>query len=168
MAIDFLAGQKPTADELDALPKGVIARGRRNTNSSTTTSEIGVLRLDDKPILAGRIYRIYTSVLRGDNAVSNNLVGARIRYTTDGSTPTTSSSIIPGGEAKYRQTDTANPEDFVVTTTYTPTGAETLSLLLTVYSPNADTVGLLGSATNIIQIVIEDGGIDPGDDGVDI
>ena len=43
--------------------KGIVKRGSRGTDSTATTTEIGVLRVDSIPILAGYQYKICTSPL---------------------------------------------------------------------------------------------------------
>lgn len=164
-----LAGDTATAAQwnLDTLGGTLIARGRRETNSTTTTSEVGVLRLDDIPILAGRTYIIDTSSLSMDGNTANDILRATIRYTTDGTTPTTSSTILVLAQELQANASFSvfcNPR-----ASYTPAGNETLSLLLTVArATGAGTVGMVGSATNPIELFVIDMGEDVGDTGTDI
>lgn len=146
---------------------GILARGKRTTNSTTTTTEVGVLRLDDVPIQAGRTYLIYTSTLLADSSVANDGVEGLLRYTTDGSTPTTSSTIL--AQTVDVQTNAAQSTDVAVIASYTPAADETLSVLLTVArTTGTGNVGLLGAATTPIELFIEDKGLDVTDTGVDV
>lgn len=165
----FVAGQVLTAAQLNALPK-IVRRARRVTNSTGTTTEIGVERLDDIPILAGRCYEISTTTLIIDGTSDGGQIAAHIRYTTDGSTPTTASPIIPGGNTQFRQAANAVTESAApICTTYTPVADETLSLLLTVRNfAGGGTVAMAADSINIIEMRVKDLGPDPGDTGVDI
>jgi chitobiase/beta-hexosaminidase-like protein len=148
----------------------IIARGRRTSNSTASASEQGVLRLDDIPITNGRLYQIYTSGLMLDSTVANDESRARIRYTTDGSTPTTSSTILPGSQADYRQADAGIPEHVHIRTTYAPSSDQTLSLLLTtsrIAGTGNISIGADGTS-NVCDLYVMDCGEDPGDTGVDI
>ncbi len=167
------AGSKARASRYntDILPGTVIARGRRSTNSSASTSTtlVPVLRLDDIPITAGRLYRISTAPLGMDSTVAADTIRAAITYTTDASTPTISSTILPGGLVQTGQASAANGEYPVINTTYAPAGDETLSLLLSVArQAGAGSVLLLGDTINIIEVLVEDIGVDPGDTGTDL
>lgn len=147
----------------------LVARARRLTSSSGTTSEVGVLRLDDIPIKAGRAYRIYTSQLTPDTDTANDVVTVRIRHTTNGATPTTSSTILPCSNANVRLPDIANGESVVISTIYAPAVDETLSLLLCVArTAGSGTVLIFANGGYGIEIFVEDVGEDPGDTGVDI
>lgn len=164
---EWAAGEEATAAKMNR--HGIKGRARRTSNSTTTTTETGVLRLDDIPILAGRCYEIKSSPLGLDSSVTNDETIAQIRYTTDASTPTTSSTVLPGSRVQTRQTDANVAEHKVICTTYTPAADETLSLLLCVarlagtgnHSITPDTSG-------ITEFTVVDIGVDPGDTGVDI
>ncbi len=166
----FLAGQRLTAAALNLATNRLMYRGRRVSNSTGTTSEIGVLRLDGIAAKAGRLYRIYTNNIGGDTSVANDGVRLNLRMTTDGSTAGTSSTI-------YTLSQTIVPNishaDYMsVDFTYTPAVDETLSVLLTVARSNGSgTVVATGGAAGApgpIELYVEDMGVDPGDTGTDI
>lgn len=151
------------------LPGLVAMRGRRDTSSSGTTTEVGVIRLDDYPAKNGMILEIGTGALLLDTTVNNDVVDVYIRYTTDGSTPTTSSPILPGGIARKKLTDNAAAESVSISTTYTPGADQTLSLLLTVARfSGTGTVLIFGDGTAITDLRIKPRGLDPTDSGTDI
>jgi Chitobiase/beta-hexosaminidase C-terminal domain len=153
--------------DIDALPRGIIAHHKRITNSTTTTTEQGVIRIDDVPIEGGRTYLIHTSSLAVDGSVANDVIRSTIRYTTDGSTPTTSSGALTF--AQDLQPNVASAVFVAPRCSYTPSVDETLSVLLTVSrSVGTGTVGMLANSGLPIEIFIEDMGVDVGDTGVDI
>jgi len=145
----------------------IIGRGRRLSNSSTTTTEIGVLEVDDIPIKAGRIYKVETSSLLLTTSVANDIVVARLRMTTDGSTPSTSSTLLT--QSAERVEVTANGGYTHVVGTYAPTVDETLSILLSVgRGAGTGNVGINFASAVPIEVWITDAGVDPGDTGVDL
>lgn len=165
------SGDTGTAAVWNRDTKAIIARGRRVTNStgSASTTLVPVLRLDDIPIKAGRLYRISTAPLGMDGTVAADTIRAAITYTTDASTPTISSTILPGGLVQTGQANASHGEYPVISTTYTPASDETLSLLLSVArQAGTGTVVLLGDSINIIEVTVEDIGVDPGDTGTDL
>lgn len=128
----FAAGQTLKASQLNALPRGPIAYGRRTSNSTNTTGEHGVLRLDGVAVEAGRAYHIRTSAVAGD-ASAIDVVVIRIRY-SDSGTATTGSAILPGGFAEFRQADASVSESLNLNCLFNPSSNATLSLLLTVHA----------------------------------
>lgn len=170
----YFAGQKLRASELNdlidkdsVLPLGVIARGNRITSSTTTTTEIGVLRLDNVPVYAGRTYRIYTSALRLDTSVANDVVRANLRITTDGSAATTSSTLL--SLSQVRAEDVTDQYTAPIVIDYSPPNDGLLSILLTVSrSSGTGNVSIIATGTAPCNLVVEDIGLDPGDTGVDI
>lgn len=162
-AINALAGY------VDATRTGILARGRRTTSSSTTTTTVGVLRIDDVPIAGGYLVMLSTSPLGTVSSVANDAVRAELRYTTDGSTPTTSSPLVPG--ATYQEISSASGiKQGPIIGFYTPTSDETLSVLLTVTRVGGTgNVSIYADGANVtMDVWIESRGIDTGDVGVDI
>lgn len=170
----FFAGQKLRASELQdlidkdsPLPRGILARGNRTTSSTTTTSEVGVIRLDDIPIYAGRTYKIWSTALRLDTSVANDVARVNLRYTTDGSTPSTSSTVMTQAQAGLPNATDGNSVDVCVD--YSPAADELLSLLLCVSRiSGTGSIGIIAGVTAPINLVVEDMGLDPTDTGVDI
>jgi hypothetical protein len=170
-AVSVTSGETGTAAKWNRDTKGIIARGRRVTDStgSASTTFVPVLRLDDIPLTAGRCYRISTAPLGVDGNNANDIIRVTITYTTDGSTPTISSTTLPGGRAQALQANISNGEYLYISTTYTPASDETLSLLLCVSRQSgAGTVVINGDSVNTIEMVVEDIGVDPGDTGTDL
>lgn len=169
MTLPFLAGQKPTAEALTVAVRRIRALGRRaSASSTTTTTTIGVLRLDDIPVEAGRSYAI-TAKYGVLSTVANDWVVVTMRYSTDGSTPTTASAILPGGQATHTA-DLANLfEHGMNRTVYEPTSDEVLSVLLCVVRQSGTgNVSLWADAASDTQLTIEDIGEAVGDTGTDI
>lgn len=150
---------------IDDTRTGVLARGKRTSNSSGATTEIGVLRLDDIPISSGHLIYVCTSAIRIFSTVASDDVAAVLRYTTDGSTPTTSSTEAGRAIAKVSGASVDRGGWVAPSGSYTPAGDETLSVLLSVVRTNGTgTVNLLAN----MELFIVDLGIDPGDTGTDL
>jgi hypothetical protein len=155
---------------------GVIARGSRITSSSGTTTEIGVLRLDDISIFEGRLYRVSlaTSTLFG-STVANDLIEGRFYYSITGAAVVgvnvfgvLSIETRTAGGAQYSDAVSAFlPSPVVATTDGSGTG--TLSVVFSIVrTVGAGTISVPSSATYPINMIVEDLGPDPGDTGVDI
>ena len=170
---EVAAGEIATAAKWRRDTKKILGRARRTTDSSTSASTtlVAVLRLDDIPITGGRLHRISTSPLSLDSSTANDVIRASILYTTDGTTPTTSSTQLPGGIAQTSQPNAAAGEfPSAISTTYTPASDETLSLLLCVsrISGGGNCLIQANGTVTIIEILVTDLGIDPGDTGTDL
>src|SRR5690349_21528433 len=74
--------------------KGIISYGRRDTSSSgsTSTTAVGVLRLDNISVVAGRSY-IINVTCHPNSSVQTDNVRVEVRGTTSG-TATTASSVL--------------------------------------------------------------------------
>lgn len=161
------SGSRALASDVTAASRKLVKFGRRESNSTTTTTEVGVMTLDDITFVGGRRYLVETSALLLDGSIANDVIRATIRYTTDGSTPTTSSTILCLAQ------DIQPNINFPITTspssTYAPSVDEAFSALLTVSrATGTGTVGMLGGTTTPIEILVWDLGVDIGDTGVDI
>ncbi|HSN23607.1 MAG TPA: hypothetical protein VLS45_05485, partial [Methylomicrobium sp.] len=145
----------------------ILARYRRTTNSSTTTSEVGVIRVDGMVLKAGQSIRVKTSSLWFTSATGDE-VRAYVRYNTAGNA-TTSSTIMPDaccgitiGNISYDETKKIDAL-FVV-----PSDA-TYSLLLTLARPaGAGAAGILAGSEKVIDLIVESVGMDPGSSGTSI
>ena len=156
--------------QLAKLPKGIIARGDRASTSSTTISEIGVLRLDNIAITAGRLYIIKTGPLPLTSNTAGDVVFANIR-TAVGGTATTGSSLVGGQRLQWAVTsaDVTNPRSASMLQPYAAPSNGTLSVLLTVgRASGSGIVSINASLGGGIDMWVEDAGIDPGDTGIDI
>ena len=174
MSDDFQSHEQAAATKLNrGLTAGrAVGRARRITTSSNSasTTAVAVLELDDISIKSGRLYKIETSGVLIDTSVANDVGAMQIRYTTDGSTPTISSTILPGAFARAKLVDASFAESRAIHTTYTPAADQTLSLLLCVLrETGSGNVNLVADgAAAIIEMCIYDRGEDPGDTGVDL
>lgn len=164
----ILAGQTLTASLLNSKFQKNIARARRTNNSSasTSTTSVGVLRLDDKPIKANRAYRI-TWKASFDVATATDTMRGLIRYTTDGSTPSTSSNLLAGSGGETSFTSNATASTVTVSTSYTPVTDEILSVLLCVQHNVGTSSSIMQADGGIFltEMWIDDMGDDPGNTG---
>lgn len=166
----FTAGQKLTATQLNALSEGVIARARRTTSSATSSSDgvdVAVLRVSNVSLVAGRLYSVWTTPLGLDSSSTNDEIAARIRYTTNGTDATTSSTILLGSNIQTRQTDGNVWEHKTIQTALvgTTVTASFLIVVRRIAGAGACKIAVDGSAGDVIDLVIEDIGADPGDTG---
>jgi hypothetical protein len=144
----------------------VIARADRITTSTSaaSTTDVGVLRLDDVPVSSGRAYQIRYRC-NPNSSISTDIIGSQLRYTTDGSTPAVSSTVLAGSTSLSPDgTGTITQE-----TTYTPGSNLNLSLLLCVNrTAGTGNCNLFADGARATSIWIVDGGVDPGDSGTDV
>lgn len=167
---DVAAGQIMTADLFNRKVRKSIAHARRTTTSSASTgSAVGVIRMDDIPIRAGIQYRISWKA-RTDSNVHEDICYGEIRYTTDGSTPTTSSSQLQGSVAETGQTDGGVGFTLYSTTYYAPLVNETLSILLTVVrsAGTGNNTFYADGSINVTDLYIDDMGDEPGLTGTNV
>lgn len=151
----------------NAAPAGIIARGKRITTSSSTTSEIGVLRLDNIALLAGRSYKIWTSPLIIESTVANDTAAATVRVSNSG-IATVASTLLD--EIQTTIPSIVHPPVLPLDCEpYIPATNETLSVLLSVARlSGTGNVSLVTNTGIPITMVVEDMGVDPGDTGVDL
>lgn len=140
-----------------------IARGRRITSSSTTTTTVGVLRFDAVQVWAGHTYRV---ALGGStvpaSTVANDGVQFVLRFTTDGTTATTASTIVPGGAAAAFVGSTTIVQTLGLSTTYTPSANQSLSILLCVTrASGTGSVSIFADANFLTEMLVEDLSLDP-------
>lgn len=152
---------------VDDVRVGIVARGRRTTTSSSTTTEVAVLRIDDIPVLAGRTYKISTSCMSIGSTVNGDIALANIRYTTDGSTPTTSSTALGGLGVQVPSAAIGMAHPFIGY--FFPSSDQIFSVLLSVArASGTGSVSIGAVATQVIDLIVEDMGFDTGDVGVDL
>lgn len=156
------------AQYVDDVRTGILAIGVRTTNSSTTTTtEIGVLRVDDVPITGGHRIEVKVNAIFLHSTTTTDVVRATIRYTTDGSTPTVSSTQLCA--AQISVANNSFPATNIASGTYVPSSDQTLSVLLTVIRmTGGGNVQILATSTFPAELSIVDLGIDTGDVGVDL
>ena len=167
----WLALGRASVSDVATSRLGAIARGLRITSSSGTTTEIGVLRIDNIPVFEGRLYRVWlaTSTLFGSTA-ANDLVEGRFYY---GFGVTATAAVIGTNHFGVLSIETrtaggAQYSDAVGAFLPSP-GTGILSVLFTILrTAGAGTVSIPASATYPIHMVVEDMGPDPGNTGISI
>lgn len=144
----------------------LVARARRETNSTTTTTETDVLRIDGLKVFAGRYYLISTTQLQVQSTVLNDVVTARVRHTTDGSTATTTSAQIGQMTADH---NIAAGKGASLLTELTPAIDQTVSLVLTVgRTAGTGAVSLEGNPVYPLCLWVFDMGPDTGNVGISL
>lgn len=147
------------------IPGTVIARGTRPSTSTTTTSEVGVLWIP-AAVKAGQLYSINTCGLLLYSTTARDTTEAALRYTTDGSTPTTSSTRLAtiGGYVDYASSSIPHRAFYV------PTSDCTLKVLLTVgRAAGSGTVSMVASSNYpTIDLTVIAHGKDQGNVGTNI
>jgi hypothetical protein len=169
----FTSGEVLTAANLNQAVQKLVARGRRTTPSSiaNSTTNVAVLRLDDIPIKGGYAYRVICPGLAMRSTVADDVMEVVIRYTTDGSTPTTSSAILPGASARSPTLTTgSNSLTTTSETEYVPASDETLSLLMCIARlTGTGNVSLFADGSGyVIDMKVYCDGPDVGDTGTDL
>jgi hypothetical protein len=138
-----------------SVSRGSIAWGRRTTISSTSTSStaLGVLRIDNIALKAGRAYTIATGTLHPTSTVNTDNIRLEIRISTSG-TATTSSSVLVGAQAYEVYGNTS-----MLRAKYVPGADQTVSILLCVARESGTgNVQLYADGTRITEMdVIDDG-----------
>jgi hypothetical protein len=143
-------------------PGTIIARAARSTDSSTTTTEIGVLRLDSIPIVSGVNYKIVSSPMYL-LSTTGDIVNIRFRGNTAGAATTGSTQL---GQAFQTITNSVQPTSAILKILYPSATTGSLSVLLSVgRASGSGNAKVFGSS----EFWVEVGSIaDPGDTGVDI
>ena len=145
--------------------RSIVERGNRTSSSTTTTSEVGVIKVRAN-LKKGQTYIISTCPLRLNTTVSGDYVFARVRYDATGSDATTGSTILStiiGGAG-------AGQAGIPFWAKYIPSADMSASFLLSVGRfSGSGTVGLVvDSSFPDIDLMVIAVGADPGDTGVDI
>lgn len=162
-----LAGAVGDPGQYNKDVKGRVTRGFRTTSSSTTTTEVEILRLDSVPVLGGHTYTIQSSTLQPVSSVANDYIAPRLRYTTDDSTPTSASALLIA--AQSRITGASGNESSMVSVTYNPAADGVISVLLTIARiSGTGNVSISASTTNPIELWVSHDGEDPGNTGVSL
>lgn len=164
----WLALGRASVSDVATSGRGAIARGLRITNSSTTTTEVGVLRIDNIPVFEGRLYRVWlaTSVIFF-STVANDLLEGRFYYSLTG-LATIGVNLFGTISIESRTAGGAQYTDGTGAFLPSP-GTGTMSVLFTVLrTAGTGTISVQASANYPVHLVVEDIGPDPGDTGVDV
>lgn len=176
--VGFGVAVKEAIEDLDARAgaletgaQSVVARGRRITSSGTiTTTETGVLRLDNIPVQAGKIYRISTSGINMDTTVAGDVAACRFRLAfgvAPGNLSSTSAAQI--GQLRLAQDNAAQSNIAPGQAFYVATADGYISVLMSVVRmAGTGNIVVFASGSEILDLTVEYGGDDPGDTGVEI
>jgi hypothetical protein len=144
----------------------IVARGQRTSNSTGSTgTEVGVLRLDGVAVLASRIYTIYTSPLIINSTVANDVMEVFVRYSTTDSATTASTKVSSIAMSARSAGGVQYVIPFICDLPIAAAGS--ISVLLSINrTVGTGTVSITSSASYPIDLVVMDGGPDPGNTGI--
>ena len=155
--------------KLEQNAQSVVARTRRTTSTGTiTTTETGVLRIDNIPVKAGNIYQLNTGNINIDTSVANDVGDARIRIAYaagTGTLATTASAQI--GHMRNTIDDISFSNTIPINTFYLATADGYVSIILTLQRmAGSGNLIIFCAGNEILDFVVQFGGADPGDTGV--
>jgi hypothetical protein len=165
MTTTFSAGQKVRASQLSQ--GTVIARAQRLTSGTATTATTAATAQKlcelDVSLIAGRLYRICVVDFGIFSTAAAN-AQLQITYTTDGSTPSVTSTILTTGQV-------TTPAGSIVISgslsgLYSPGSNLTFKALVSYWcNTGATTVNIFANTSWPFDLVVEDLGVDPGVSG---
>lgn len=128
---------------------------RTSASPTSTGAEVGILRLDNVMLQAGRAYNIYTSDFLYDGTVSGDTAYARLRFSTTGTAVTTSTDLA--AHQGPSMTVGSFQASGYITRTYMPAADVTMSILLTIgRAGGTGAVALVYVSAFAIEIFVED------------
>lgn len=135
------------------------------STSTTTNAELAVMQITGIPLKAGVLYHIFTSDLFMDSTVVNDAMKVQMRFTTDGSTPTLSSTIFTSIEIGLASSVGEGKAN--MSRIYIPANDETLGLVLSIIRTNGTgNVRLVDTAGFTTEIAVQACGMAPSNTGV--
>ncbi|MCW2904700.1 MAG: hypothetical protein JWO67_6965 [Streptosporangiaceae bacterium] len=151
------------AASVAALPSGIVGRnvhpGSPPATAATTAATAQPVLVASAPVRNGHVY-----VISARYAIRNTVAStaeAWLRYTTDGSTPTTSSAALD--TADHQIPAGSIPASGGMDATYEPTADGTVSVGLSYFAAvGGGTQTMIGGAGRPIELWITDMGPDPG------
>lgn len=166
------AGQELRATQYNLDTQQITALGRRNSDSSASTAsspQTGVIRLPGVAVTLGYTYVVEVNC-HLKSSVASDIIEVSIRHTTDGTTPTVSSTVLPGGSFSGNvPTNASHQESKTWRVPYTPAADLTLAVLVA--------IGRIGGSGNCIlegsgnyetMVSIWNAGLAVTDTGVDL
>jgi hypothetical protein len=167
------AGQKLTATQYNLDVQKLGSRGRRTTASASASSatNVGVQYTSAFAVKAGYAVIVDCPNLPVRSTVAGDLLEALIRYTTDGSTPTTSSTLLPGSISRSSALITGSTATTIqLRAKYFPLADESFRALLCISRlAGTGAVSLFADGSGfMIDIDVYNAGPDPGDTGTDV
>lgn len=155
-------------DDLEEQLGSVLARGNRSTSKTGVTTETAFFRFDDVSVLSGHAIAVTLSgvSLRPASNDASQIGAIRIRYTTDGSTPTTSSTELT--VLRFPCPTSSNAPFVSLEGTYYPPSDQTFSVLFTLSREAGGVNQEAVAATGSMQFKIRDEGVAPAASGTSI
>ncbi len=166
LALDARVSQAETEQQR------VIARGRRITaKTGITTTEVGIIRLDNIPVVSGYMYRIGSSGINADitsaGPAASDETFTFVCRAELGATATTASASL--GRIRFTVNSISQGPIIPMTTFYYAGATGTLSVLITGFRQSGtQTYQAFADASNPIDLTVEYAGVDPGDTGVSV
>lgn len=156
-SLSVSGGLTVTGTYSGAVARGVISHFERTTSTTPTSSAARAFHISAS-MVAGRMYRIWTNSVAIFSTVAGDDVAMEVTYTTDGSTPTTSSPLLPGGAVQDRMQSTTNGMFKGIATRYTAASSLTMRLALCVRRKSGTgDVSLFADGTSyVIQLLVQD------------
>jgi hypothetical protein len=147
--------------------RGGKARGRRTTSTATFTgTTTGVLRIDNVPLKAGRLYRVEVDTLTVRGSIALDGILSMVRFSTTGAA-TTTSTILAGAQNYCRVPAAASGFTVRIGTRVEPAADATYSFLLTaIRSAGAGNVDIYCDTDAVLELSVEDIGLAVGNTGV--
>jgi hypothetical protein len=154
---------------LETSAQVVIARARRITaTGNITTTETPVLRLDNIPVRAGKIYQINTSGINIDTDTANAIGTMKMRIAYAVGTGTLATISSPQfGQMRNTVDDIVSSNIIPLSGFYIASADGYISILLACQRVGGSGNLVVFCASNeILDLVVQFGGADPGDTGV--
>lgn len=170
LADDVDAALDGVDDRLDLVEanraRGLVKYGAVTTASgvSTSSTAVGVMRLDSISLLSGRAYLISCPAMHPTSTVTTDVMRVEVRGSTSG-TATTASAVIPGLQAYALFGQPMSLE-----TVYQPGSNQTLSLILCIArdSGSGNVTMLADTSGRLSQIIVTDIGLAVSNSAVDL
>jgi len=153
-----------------AVALGVVAWGNRATSSTSfTTTEQGVLRLDNIPMVNGREYLILCPALIPSSNVAGDAIEIFLRLSTSGNA-TTASGALEGGAVINSRSASATEFQSSAIAHYKASATGNVSILLSaVRSAGTGTCSIFASAGKYaLNLMVIDMGVGLSDTGTDV
>ena len=144
---------------------GALARGRRTSvTGNITTTDTGVLRIDNIPVVSGLLYLVEVSEINMDTSVANDIAAVKFRVSTSGAATTSSTQV---NQVRSTIDDAANSNILAGSFVYPSPSTGTLSILLSCQRiAGTGNIIIFANSIDILDMTVICLGTDPGDSGV--
>jgi len=150
------------ADAAGNGPTGIIAwHSRESSTATTTTTEIGAIRLDNVPVVAGRCYRVWTNQINLGSTVATDQVIATVRYNEGGTASNASTAL---DYARWTVGNATHTDKRGISKLYRPSGSANVSFWLGGRRANGTgNASFFANAGEPLELYIEDLGVVPAE-----